>query len=66
MKEENIKELLNAKDISEFYDIYYKFIPEGGIELKDIDNRLVEKEKELISKIPKEQTVENGIDVIKK
>lgn len=66
MKEENIKELLNAKDISEFYDIYYKFIPEGGIELKNIDNRLVEKEKELISKIPKEQTVENGIDVIKK
>ena len=66
MKEENIKELLNAKDISEFYDIYYKFISEGGIELKDIDNRLVEKEKELITKIPKEQTVENGIDVIKK
>lgn len=66
MKEENIRKLLNAKDINEFYDIYYNLIPNGGIELKDIDERLVKKEKELIDNIPKEQTVEFGTDVLKK
>ena len=66
MKEEDIERLLKAKDIREFYDIYFEIIPKGGVELKDIDYKLVEKEKQLLIEIPKEQTVEFGIDIFKK
>lgn len=66
MKEENIQRLLKANNITDFYNIYFELIPNGGIELKTIDSRLVKKEKELISDIPKEQTVEYGVDVFRK
>ena len=66
MKEKDIERLLKAKDISEFYDIYFENFPNGGVLLKDIDYRLVEKEKQLLKEIPKEQTVEFGRDVFKK
>lgn len=65
MKEEEIQKLLKTRDIREFYDAYYEIIPQGGVELREIDKRLVEKEKELIRKTPKELTVEYGVDVKK-
>lgn len=66
MKEQDIKRLLNAKDFDEFYNIYFELIPEGGIELKNIDSRLVNKEKQLIRDIPKEDSVYYGKDIYKK
>lgn len=65
MKEEDIKRILNSKDINEFYDIYFNIIPNGGIKLEDIDQRLVDKEEKLIKEIPKEQSIEYGIDIFK-
>ena len=64
-KEEYIQKILNAKSFDEFYDIYSDLIPKGGIELKDIDKRLIEKEKELFRNIHKEDCVYYGRDVYK-